>query len=51
MRLRAKEVNRMVCVYCDAMVEGLLCFGCGDYKGMMTIEEWESYTGEVWEYA
>lgn len=38
-----------ICVYCDNEVSGFACGDCGEYKGLMTIEEWESYTGEVWE--
>ena len=39
----------MICAYCDSMVDGMICPDCHEYKGLMSIEEWESYTGEVWE--
>ena len=38
-----------VCVYCDNEVTSFACGSCGEYKGLMTIAEWESYTGETWE--
>ena len=38
-----------VCVYCDTATDMLYCGGCQEYKGLMTIAEWESCTGEVWE--
>ena len=38
-----------VCTFCDTMVDGFICSDCGEYKGLMTIDEWEDYTGEVWE--
>jgi hypothetical protein len=39
----------MVCVFCDRQVMDPFCGYCQEYKGLMTITEWESYTGEVWE--
>ena len=39
----------MICVYCDNVVNGPMCPDCGEYKGLMTIEDWEAYTGEIWE--
>lgn len=40
----------MVCVFCDTLAGDLpYCASCMDYKGMMTIPDWENYTGEVWE--
>jgi protein tyrosine phosphatase (PTP) superfamily phosphohydrolase (DUF442 family) len=38
-----------VCVYCDEGTTSFACRCCGEYKGLMSIPEWESYTGEVWE--
>ena len=38
-----------VCVYCDTLASLPYCVGCREYKGLMSISEWESYTGEVWE--
>lgn len=39
----------MVCVFCDTDTTLPYCTTCEDYKGLMTIAEWESYTGETWE--
>ena len=43
--------ERMVCVFCDDEVneEMAYCTKCNEYKGIMTIAEWEDYTGEKWE--
>lgn len=43
--------ERMVCVFCDDEVneEMSYCPKCMDYKGIMTIAQWEDYTGEKWE--
>lgn len=41
--------DTMVCVYCDESTTLPYCAGCQEYKGLMTISEWEDYTGEVWE--
>ena len=38
-----------VCVFCDTPTTLPVCVGCEEYKGLMTIEEWEDYTGETWE--
>lgn len=40
----------MVCVFCDESTTLPYCANCQEYKGLMTIEDWEAYTGEVWEY-
>lgn len=41
--------DRMVCVFCDREVGDLpYCPACGEYKGLMTVTEWQEYTGEVW---
>lgn len=39
----------MVCVYCDQAVTDLYCADCMEYKGIMSVADWEAYTGEVWE--
>jgi hypothetical protein len=45
--------DQKVCVFCDREVSPLYdsdyYFCCDTYKGIMTIAEWEAYTGEVWE--
>lgn len=38
-----------VCVYCDSATTLPYCAPCQEYKGLMTIEQWQAYTGEVWE--
>lgn len=39
----------LVCQFCDIPVHNIFCQSCGEYKGIMTMTEWESYTGETWE--
>lgn len=39
----------LVCVFCDQTTTLPYCALCNEYKGLMTIAEWQSYTGEVWE--
>lgn len=43
------EDETKVCVFCDTATDMPYCSGCQEYKGLMTIAEWEDYTGEVWE--
>lgn len=43
------ESDLHICVFCDEPVVGYVCPLCEEYKGIMTREEWEAYTGEVWE--
>lgn len=43
------DEETMVCVFCDTETSLPYCAGCQEYKGLMTIAQWESYTGEVWE--
>ena len=38
-----------ICVFCDNATSLGFCPGCEEYKGLMTIAEWEDYTGEIWE--
>ena len=42
------EDDTKVCVYCDTETTLPYCAGCQEYKGLMTIAEWEDYTGETW---
>lgn len=44
-----EDSDTMVCVFCDNATALPYCGACNEYKGLMTIEEWESYTGETWE--
>jgi hypothetical protein len=41
--------DRKVCVFCDQDTTLPDCASCQEHKGLMTIAEWEAYTGEVWE--
>ena len=43
------EDERKVCVFCDQDTYMPACPTCLEYKGLMSISEWEDYTGEVWE--
>lgn len=38
-----------VCVFCDVPMGNIVCPECGDYKGAVSVEEWEAQTGEKWE--
>lgn len=43
------EDDLKVCVFCDMDTRLPYCVACQEYKGLMTVAEWEAYTGEVWE--
>lgn len=43
------SMDDLVCVYCDNRVYDVYCHDCMEYKGIMTIEDWQNYTGEIWE--
>lgn len=43
------DEGRMVCVFCDTATDLPYCTQCMEYKGLMTIARWESYTGEAWQ--
>ena len=55
-KMKATEVK--VCVFCDCTAEYQLingrliayCPECNEYKGLMTVEDWEDYTGQKWEW-
>jgi len=47
--LEDHEDEGKVCIFCDTLTYNWFCGSCQEYKGLMTIESWESYTGEVWE--
>ena len=44
------EYDMLICVYCDRDLPGdaTWCGLCHEYKGLMTVEAWEKYTGESW---
>lgn len=42
------EDDLKVCVFCDQDTRLPYCASCQEYKGLMTVQEWENYTGEVW---
>lgn len=46
-----EDDERLVCVFCDSEVDSEIrvCLSCNEYKGVMTVSYWESYTGETWE--
>lgn len=58
MMLKMAAQDAKVCVFCDelAVVAAIgdkyypVCPTCDDFKGLMTIEQWENYTGERWEW-
>ena len=41
--------DHKVCVFCDQATDLPYCPDCEEYKGLMTIAEWEDHTGETWE--
>ena len=49
MCMSINDIDYMVCVFCDTATDLPYCRGCQEYKGLMTISDWESYTDEVWE--
>ena len=38
-----------VCVFCDVVIDLIVCPDCGDYKGAVTVAQWEEMNGEKWE--
>jgi hypothetical protein len=44
----ADEANQIVCVFCDDYASNIFCGNCNEYKGLMTLGEWLSYTNESW---
>ena len=44
----ADEANQIVCVFCDDYASNTFCGKCNEYKGLMTLCEWLSYTQESW---
>ena len=42
------EANLIVCSFCDDYAGDKFCGKCMDYKGLMTLGEWLSYTNESW---
>ena len=43
-----EEANLIVCVFCDDYASDTFCGKCNEYKGLMTLGEWLSYTNESW---
>ena len=39
----------LVCMWCTQVLNNVMCFDCKEYKGVMTMKEWEEYTNETWE--
>lgn len=48
-RMETLEESLHICSFCDIEVDGFVCPECDEYKGIVTVAEWESMTGEVWE--
>jgi len=44
-----EDEDIMVCVFCDQDTTLPYCASCNEYKGLMSIIDWEAYTGETWE--
>ena len=44
----ADEANLIVCVFCSDYSSEFYCVKCNEYKGLMTLGEWLSYTQESW---
>ena len=46
-----ETADRYVCTHCDVEVANfaITCHECGDYSGIVTMQEWEQSTGEEWE--
>ena len=42
------EANQIVCVFCSDYSSESFCGNCNEYKGLMTLGEWLSYTQESW---
>lgn len=42
------EANLIVCVNCSDYAGDFFCGRCGEYKSLMTLGEWLSYTQESW---
>ena len=46
--VQADEANLIVCVFCSDYASDNFCGKCNEYKGLMTLGEWLSYTQESW---
>jgi hypothetical protein len=46
--VKSDEANLIVCVFCSDYSSENFCVNCDEYKGLMTLGEWLSYTGEPW---
>lgn len=44
------DMDMLVCVFCDMEInpEYPYCTNCLEYKGVMTLQQWEEYTNESW---
>jgi hypothetical protein len=43
------EDGYAICVFCDSATSLPYCARCNEYKGLMSVSDWESYTGETWD--
>ena len=39
-------MSEQMCVFCMDLVNDYVCHGCGEYKGLMPLDEAEKYLGE-----
>lgn len=46
---QALHGETQVCAYCDTATDLPYCARCQEYDGLMSVEQWEAYTGETWE--
>ena len=46
--VQADEANLIVCVFCSDYSSDNFCGKCNEYKGLMPLGEWLSYTQERW---
>ena len=46
-----RTLDRYVCLFCDIEVsmDSITCKSCQDYKGIVTMLNWEEINGEEWE--
>jgi hypothetical protein len=48
---RIDDGERYVCEFCTVEVspDKAFCYSCNEYKGIITMTEWESINGEGWD--
>ena len=49
-RIEMYKPEMYVCCYCSNEVpDQKVCYGCGEYKSVMTVSAYEEYLGVRWE--